>query len=221
MYKDRVARKVQYVAAEHAHKALQQTFTAYGAELERVEVFKYLGRLLAYDDNDARAVRGNLKKARGVWARLSRTIRAENASPPHACGIFYKATVQSILLFGSETWNLSPQSLKCLEGFHKRAAWRMAGKRPTKLSDSTWTYPNSAAVLDKVRLKTIAHYIGVRRQHIASYIVDKPIFQTFMDGVRRSGSSVRQFWWAQSMDLETAWAARIAGPIVSNDDGGE
>ena len=73
---DRVARKVQYAAAERAHTALQQAFTAYGAELERVEVFKYLGRLLAYDDNDAQAVRGNLKKARGVWARLSRTIRA-------------------------------------------------------------------------------------------------------------------------------------------------
>ncbi len=133
MCKDGVVRKVQYAAAERTHKALQQTLTTYGAELERVEVFKYLGRLLAYDNNDARAVRGNLKKARGVGARLSRTIRAENASP-HACGIFYKATVQSILLFGSEKWNLSPR-LKCLEGFHKRAAWRMAGKRPTKLPD--------------------------------------------------------------------------------------
>jgi hypothetical protein len=61
MCKDRVARKVQYAPAEHAHKALQQTFMAYGAELERVEVFKYLDRLLAYDNNDAQAVRGNLK----------------------------------------------------------------------------------------------------------------------------------------------------------------
>jgi hypothetical protein len=162
MCKEGVARKVQYAAAKRAHKALQQTFTPYGAELEKVEMFKYLGRLLAYNDNDARAVRGNLKKVRGVWARLSRTIRAENASP-RACGIFYKATVQSILLFGSETWNLSLQSLKCLDRFHKKAAWCMAGKRPTKLPDGTWTYPNSAAVLDKVRLKTIAHYIGVRR----------------------------------------------------------
>jgi hypothetical protein len=217
MCKDGVARKVQYAVAERAHKALQQTFTAYGAELESVEVFKYLGRLLAYNNNDARAVRGNLKKARGVWARLSRTIRAENASPC-ACGIFYKATVQSILLFGSKTWNLSLQSLKCLEGFHKRAAWRMSGKRLTKLPDGTWTYLNSAAVLDKVGLKNIAHYIGMRRQHIASYIVDKPIFQTCMDRVRRRGSGVCQFWWAQLMDLETAWAARIGGPIVSNDD---
>ena len=86
-----VARKEQQAAAERAHLSLQQTFTAYGEDLERVEVFKYLGRLLAYDDNDSQAVRSNLKKARGVWARLSRTMRAENASP-RVCGVFYKAT---------------------------------------------------------------------------------------------------------------------------------
>jgi hypothetical protein len=83
------------------------------------------------------------------------------------CGVFYKAIVQSILLFGSKTWNLSPVSLKRLEGFHIRAAWCMAGKRPQKLPDSMWTYPNLAAVLDKVGLKIIAHYIDVHRQHIA------------------------------------------------------
>ncbi len=185
-----------------------------------MEVFKYLGRLLAYNDNDAQAVRGNLKKAGGVWARLSHTIMAENASS-HACGIFYKATMQSILLFGSKTWNLSPVSLKCLEGFHLRAAWRMAGKRPKKLPDCTWTYPNSAAVLEEVGLKTIAHYVGVRRQHIASYIVNKPIFQACVDGVRRRGSSAHQFWWAQLMYLEMAWAAHIAGPVVIDNDGEE
>ena len=38
----------------------------YGEELERVEVFKYLGRLIAFNDDDTRAVRGNLAKARRV-----------------------------------------------------------------------------------------------------------------------------------------------------------
>ncbi len=144
-------------------------------------------------------------------------MRAENASP-HVCGVFYKATVQSLLLFGSETWNVSPVSLKSLEGFHIWAAWRMAGKRPLKFPDGTWTYPNLTEVLDKVGLKTIAHYIGVRRQHVASYIVDKPIFQSCVDGVRKRGSSVCQFWWAQSMDLDMARAARFAGPAVVSDD---
>jgi hypothetical protein len=51
--KDGVARKIQHAAAEHVHLSPQHTFTAYGEGLERVEVFKYLERLLAYDDNDA------------------------------------------------------------------------------------------------------------------------------------------------------------------------
>ncbi len=47
--------------------------------------------------------------------------QAENASP-RVCSIFYKATVQLILLFGSKTWNLSPVNLKSLKGFHIKAA---------------------------------------------------------------------------------------------------
>jgi hypothetical protein len=218
--KDGVAGKIQHAAAERAHLSLRHTFTAYGAGLERVEVFKYLGCLLAYDSNNAQAVRGNLKKARGIWARLSCTIRAENTSP-RACGIFYKATVQSILLFGSEMWNLSPSSLRLLEGFHIRAAWQMTGKRPVKLWDGTWTYPNSAQVLEDAGLKTVAHYISVWRQHIANYIVNEPIFATCVEGGRRRGSSTRHFWWKQPMDLDAAQAACFAGPAVVSYDKGE
>ncbi len=104
---------------------------------------------------------------------------------------------------------------------HIWAAWLMAGKRPLKLPDGTWTYPNSTELLDEVGLKTIAHYIGVRRQHVASYIVDKPIFLSCMDGVRRRGSSVHQFWLTQPMNLEAARAARLAGPVVVSGDEGD
>jgi hypothetical protein len=144
-------------------------------------------------------------------------IRSENASP-RACGIFYKSIVQSILLFGNETWNFSQSSLKLLEGFHIRAAWRMAGKRPKRLLDGTWTYPNLAQVLEDIGLKTVAHYIAVRRQHIANYVLNKPIFTTCVDGGRRRGSSNRHFWWEQSMDLEAAQVACFAGPAVVSDE---
>jgi hypothetical protein len=102
LYKDKVVRKVQHAAAERAHLALQNAFTVYGNGLERGEVLKYLERLLAYNNNNSQAVCGNLKKAQGVWARISPTLRAETASQC-VCGVFYKATVQSILLFGSKT----------------------------------------------------------------------------------------------------------------------
>ncbi len=56
-------------------------FTAYREELEQVEVFKYLGWLIADDDANNQAMRSNLRKARGCWARVSRVQRAEKVSP--------------------------------------------------------------------------------------------------------------------------------------------
>ena len=97
------AAKLQWKAVSESAAAMDAEFYAYGEELERVEVFKYLGRLLAFDDDDTQAGRVNLKKARHVWARILRVLRAENASAS-VSGMFYKVTVQSVLVFGSETW---------------------------------------------------------------------------------------------------------------------
>jgi hypothetical protein len=157
------------VVARDSQLALETQFTAYREELEQVLVFKYLGRLLACDDNDTQAMQGNLAKARKCWTRISRVLRAENAKP-QICGVFYKATVMSVLLFGSETWRLTPGTLKRLDGFHHRAAWRMAGMRPSHDGEGNWTYPSNTRALKKVGLYTIEHYIGVRR--LSNYIVN-------------------------------------------------
>jgi hypothetical protein len=101
--------------------ALRQQFSVHGEALERVEVFKYLGRLPAQDDDDIQAIRAQLRKARGTWARVGQVLRAENVPPRVA-----KAVVQAVLLYGSETWVLSTAALASLEGFHIRAAYRMA-----------------------------------------------------------------------------------------------
>ena len=84
---DMEARKLQHRATAASMEALQQELTTYGEELGRVEIFKYLGRLIAYDDNNAQAMRSNLMKAQKCWAHISRVLRAENASP-RVCGLF-------------------------------------------------------------------------------------------------------------------------------------
>jgi hypothetical protein len=99
---ERWCQQVQHETTVTAQLSLKMRFFAYGEELQWVEVFKYLGRLLLYDDNDTQAMRANLAKARRCWARVSRVLRSENA-PPKVCGVFYKATIQAVLLFGSET----------------------------------------------------------------------------------------------------------------------
>ncbi len=61
---------------------------------------KYLGQLVVYDDNDSKAMQ-LMKKACKGWAQESRVLRAENASPKVCC-VFYKGTVQAVLLFGNK-----------------------------------------------------------------------------------------------------------------------
>jgi hypothetical protein len=164
-------RKRQHAAAVRSQEALGRLFTAYGEELERVEVFKYLGRLIAYDNADTQAMRSNLRKARGCWAWILRVLRAEKANAI-MCGMFYTATVQVVLLYGSEMWSLSPTSIKQLEGFHIRAAWQMAGMRPENKPDGSWSYPCSKDILEAAGMQTIAYYMGMHRQTIKNFILN-------------------------------------------------
>ena len=163
-------RRCQHAAAAHSQQALNHVFTCNGDELDRVEVFKYLGWLIAHDDVNTQAMQSNLRKAQGCWAWISCVLRAENANA-RTCGMFYTATVQAVLLYGSETWSLSPMSVKRLEGFHIHAAWRMSGMRPEKKPDGSWSYPRSKDVLEAAGLQTIAHYMDVRRQTVTNFIV--------------------------------------------------
>ncbi len=88
----------------------EEEFTVYGDVLEQVEVFKYLGCCLSMTDDDVPAVRAQLVKACRVWVHLSTVLRGENALPK-VCGIFYRAVVQSVLLYGRESWELHPELL--------------------------------------------------------------------------------------------------------------
>ena len=72
-----VERRQQREAAITSALALRQQFSVHGDVLERVEVFKYLGRMLAQDDNDIQAIRAQLRKARATWARVRQVLRSE------------------------------------------------------------------------------------------------------------------------------------------------
>ncbi len=129
-------------------------------------------------------------------------LRKENA-PPQVSAKSYKAIVQSVLLYGSKTWVLSTASLARLEGFHLRAAYRMAKKHvPRRGPHQQWVYPPSDEVLEECGMHTIEHYIDVRRETITKYVVDCSILAECQGADRRRGSMPRRWWWEQKMCLD-------------------
>jgi hypothetical protein len=96
--------------------------------------------------------------------------------------------MQSVLLYGSKTWNLTTTALARLEGFHIRPAYRIAKKhKPKKGPNHAWAYPWSSDVLQECSLATILHYIEVKRATIFQYVVDRPIYEACKGGERRRG----------------------------------
>ena len=184
----RVERKQQQEAVVTSALALRQQFSVHEDVLEQVEVFKDRGRLLAQDDADIQAIRSQLRKARATWARVGQVLRSKNASP-RVVAKFYKAVVQAVLLYGSKTWVLSSTALARLEGFHIRAAYRMAKKnKPRRGPGHRWVYLKSEDVLEECGLKTIAEYIDVRRQTIAEYVATRPILDKCVQGEQKRGA---------------------------------
>jgi hypothetical protein len=92
-----VEQKLQRKLVVRSALALRRQFSVHENVLECVKVFKYLGCLLAQDDDKAQAIRQQLQKARGVWARVGQVLHGENTAPWIAAK-FYKAVVQAVLL---------------------------------------------------------------------------------------------------------------------------
>ena len=63
-------RKRRRLGEEELRESFERAFQAYGAPLENVTEFKYLGRVITPGDDDWPAVAGNLQKARKSWGSM-------------------------------------------------------------------------------------------------------------------------------------------------------
>ena len=138
--------------------AQQACFYVNGQELKSTTEFRYLGRILDNEDNDEAAVQRNIARARQKWGMIGR-ILSQNHTSPQAMASFYNAIIQSVLLYGSESWVLTQTMLRQLESFHHRCTRYITGRHICKLPDDTWECPNTAETLEQAGLWTISQYI--------------------------------------------------------------
>ena len=188
-----------YTGKRHRHfrnqrqtEALAVKLTVSGEEIERVCTFRYLGRILSDDDDDSHAILRQLEKARKVWSRFQSILRSEGVKP-RAMGYFYKTIIQTVLLYGSESWVAPAWVLKQVRSFHHRIARYIAGLHIKKTSDGNWICPSTEEVLEKAGLLTLEEYIRKRRDTVRSFVMHRPIYRACQRSAVRY--TKRTVWW--------------------------
>jgi hypothetical protein len=100
----------------HTHTHTHHQFkVAAGIPIECIKWLKYLGQFLLEENNqDWLALQGNLNHARGKeWCRIGRILSTkEKANKPQTMATFYKAIIQSVLLYGSKSCALTKQMMQ-------------------------------------------------------------------------------------------------------------
>ena len=94
-----------------------------------------------YDLPIVHEVAGNMVKTRKSWGRLQGILSRKGATK-RVSGNFFKAVVQKVLLFGAETWVVSPRMERALSAFIHGAARRLTGRQPRRGWDGKWFYPS-------------------------------------------------------------------------------
>jgi len=177
------------------------TLTAGNTDLAQVTSFKYLGRWMSLDDSDTMAVTQNIAKARARWGQLCRLLTRQGASCK-AMGVFYKATVQAILLHGAETWVLTQPLLCLLRSFHHRCARYLARMVNKQNDDGTWTISPSQLARDAAGFLTIEEYVQRRVNTFLPYARSCPLYRACHESRATQAAATHPIWWAAHEPLQ-------------------
>ena len=159
---------------------------------------------------------GNLEKARKSWGRLKGILSREGATK-RVSGNFFKAVVQQVLLFGAETWVVSPMMERSLSAFIHGAARRITGRHPRKGRGGKWYYPSLEGAMKEAGLTDVHTSINRRQNTVAQYIATRTFLDLCEGAKQREGARVTLMWWDQSgIDWEKAKAKETETESVSD-----
>ena len=159
-----------------------------------VSEFKYLGRVLANNDDDWPAIRANIQKARKRWSQVSQILVREGADSG-TMAYFYKAIVQAVLLYGAESWVLTERTWKAVNSFHNRCARYIAGEHIRQRPDGEWILPSTTRILEQCKLQTVEKYIARRKSTVSAFIESRPIYSACLASIPAASNSNQKVWW--------------------------
>ena len=120
-------------------------------------------------------------------------------------GNFFEAVVHQVLLFGAETWVVSPRMERALSAFIHGAARRITEIQPRRGRDGKWFYTSLEGAMKEAGLTDVQTSINRRKNMVAQYIATRPLLDLYTGATQREGVQVTLRWWDQTgIDWEVA-----------------
>ena len=115
-----------------------------------------------------------------------------------------------MLLFGAETWVVTPKMERALSAFLHGAARRLTGRQARREKDGEWHYPSLEGAMKEAGLTDIRTSILKRQNTVTQYIATRPLLDLCKGARAREGAKVPLRWWDQAgIDWETAKAKGV------------
>ena len=114
---------------------------------------------------------------------------------PKVSRAFYITVTQTVLLFGSETWILTPRMEKALDSFHSRFAKNITRIQPRQRKYGSWIYLPKAGLMKETEMVVIHASITRRQNTVAQSIVTRLILDLCEQDTQQLGTQVSWWWW--------------------------
>ena len=145
--------------------------TLSGSSLKMVEDYVYLGSFISSSEKDFNTRKGMAWSAcndmHQIWtSQLPKSIKLE----------IFRATVEPILLYGSDTWTLSKKLERRLDGTYTRLLMRaqnLSWKRHPSISDIYGNLPRVSALVRSRRVQFAGHCYRAKNEVISSLLLWK------------------------------------------------
>ena len=216
-YKREEERNRRRLSAEEEREGTSRYFSAYGRSMEIVTSLQYLGEVILSADNEWPAVVRNLSRARAACKRMT-IILSRDGAEPRVSILFFKAMVQAVMLFGSETWVVTPCTGRYLGGFQDQVERRLMGRLLQQRPDGKWAYTLSEKARGEAGLQTMEEYIWQCHNMVAQYISTVSLLDLYEGSERAPGARVGMRWRDQAginlagtRELEAAAAEKGGG----------
>ena len=133
---------------------------------------------------------------------------------------FFKALIQAVLLFGAETWVVTPRMGMALGGFHTQLARWLTGQLPQRKLDGTWKYTLAAMERETAGFLTMKEYVRWCQNTAAQYIATQSLLDLCEVSVRAPGEQVGMRWWEKA-GIELAGEREVAAAVLEEEGGEE